>query len=353
MGSKLRAIVRTARALMSKGLIGTDLAEAIQENYPNLSPIERRLLTARLKKEIGILGQVAHDPNLFQSCQKAKLAKERHPHVQTLIATYRTPMCATCSWNRKGNCALMGGRLVGGPQSIPESIATKTASILVEEEQISEREAKKILSADLAPGKRAAALHLRKSLPVLNDAASVSAQAQSRRLSSILYNETKSFVQSVNRTGPRRERNSDSLDQQATLAIQPGDEIVSRRVASLEKVMQTPDFYIDVSGAPQSPRKDVRVSARSPFDLPKPVGKLPKSIAAASDNDAVFMQEQCNQLIAGAAKTLARGDMTAKIAEEMGETLRELQQNGARISQQGQKIVRQLSSMTGGLELEV
>jgi len=157
---KIKAALRTARALLAKGLLGSDLTEALQETLEVLQPAERAKLAKRLKKEIGILGQIAHDPNIYKNCKVAAIAKKQHPHSHTLIATCRTPMCASCAFNRTGKCSLMGGTLIGSTTDITEKMSNKTAMMLIQDRQLDQQEAVRIASAIIPPSKRVAALHL-------------------------------------------------------------------------------------------------------------------------------------------------------------------------------------------------
>ena len=95
MSSQLKSAIRTARSLMAEGLLGEDLWQGIKHAHPTITPSNQDRLAALLRKEVGFLGHVAHDPNQYPSCKTARLAKERHPRKEGLILTYRTPMCGS------------------------------------------------------------------------------------------------------------------------------------------------------------------------------------------------------------------------------------------------------------------
>jgi hypothetical protein len=194
MMNRAKAAIRTARALLAKGFLGQVLTEGIQETHPALTVEERKRVARIVQQEVGILGQAAHDPNQYTSCRKAAQAKEAHPHPHTLIMTYRTPMCASCSFNRKGRCNLMGGMLIEGAKEVPEEAVPRTAKLLVADELLSEVEAGRIVKAKLTPSKRVAGMHLRKELPVINTTTDTLAQAESRRVASMMDNSGQSIV---------------------------------------------------------------------------------------------------------------------------------------------------------------
>ena len=186
MKSKTKRAIRTARLLLSKGILGKDLLSELKSAYPDLSDSEFKRVSSRVKKEIGILGQVAHDPNLFSSCKVASAAKEKHPHPHTLLVTYRTAMCDTCSYNKAGNCGLMGGKILNNQEGITHKIASRTARILQSEGSLDRRSIDQVENSELPPDKKIASLHLRKSLTVINNSEDVKAEADSRKIAALM-----------------------------------------------------------------------------------------------------------------------------------------------------------------------
>jgi len=351
MKKSTRAAIRTARSLMAKGMLGAQLQQALQEAHPAMTPNQRTIVGSAIRKEVGVLGQVAHDPNLYQNCRQASVAKEQHPSNHTLIATYTTPMCATCDYNRKGSCSLMGGTLIAGAEGIDDRIVDRTASILVEEKQLTSQEANRITAAPLPPGKRAAALHLRRSLPMYDEASDRRAQQDSRRISSMMQNDTQVEIRPARTVGPRVARNIEDRDLESALDTQPGDERVSKRAASYNRVLQSPSMEIEIPGEPTPHRRDVRLAANTVFDVPlMDSGSHPDQAEVENDSRNV-VQSSHDKLIRAASRLMASGSMTMSKAGEFITQLDALQEHGAVSSRRASRITTQLSALVGALEM--
>lgn len=351
MKKSTRAAIRTARSLMARGLLGRDLQSALVEAHPLLSPNQRKLVSNHLRKEVGILGQVAHDPNLFNNCKQATAAKEKHPHPHTLIATYRTPLCTTCAYNRKGGCGLMGGQLIASADAVDEKIVDRTASILVEDGLLPSSEAQRIASSPLPAGKRAAALHLRLALPIVDDKANAKAQQESRRMAGIMQNDTTIQVASGAMKGPRKASNREDREMDGSLEAHPGDDRIARRAFAFDVALRPADMTIEIPGEPTPPRKDVRLASRSVFDVPKMDSGNHRKASAVKEEHLGHIQDEHDRVVRTAASLLARGDVDTEKASTLTQQLDVLRQHGAVATRRAERITRQLSALTGALEL--
>lgn len=346
---RVRAAIRTARALLAQGTLGAALQEGILEAHPGLSPKERARVAKKIRPEVGILGHILHDPNQYNSCRTAAENKANHPNKHRLIVTTRTPMCATCSFNKQGRCGLMGGKLVEGVKDISEETVARTARILVDDGALEQGEASMIQKAAIPPARRAASLTLRTTLPVIDADVETRAMQSSRRTAAILdHGESSVTVRAGSMKGPRRTRNADAQEEAATLVEQPGDQRVARRAMAFGNALRPADFQVDLPDNPEPFRKDVRLAARSTFDVPK----FTHGTRTASDEEHQGqIQVNYDQIINRSAKVMARGDMTAEGAAKIIAKLDTFEQHGAKATRTARKIITQISALCGHLEL--
>jgi hypothetical protein len=347
---RARAAIRTARSLLAQGLLGPALTNALTESYPDLSQKERQKVARALKAEIGVLGQVIHDPNLYKSCRQAAKAKEAHPHPHTLVCTARTPYCGTCGLNRKGSCALMGGRLVSSAEAIPEEAVRKTASMLVNGGQLPAPTADKIVASDLPAGKRAAALHLHRLVPNNDPVQDVKAHADSRRMAAVLHNPSQSpTIEYIRPNGQRRVANADQREDRESFISQPGDDQISRRARRTAALLAPSPMKVEVPGEPNNPvRQDVKLRRTSVFDVPKTdKGRR----AGAEDEHLQQIQVRHDRIVRIASRLLSHGQVNLSTATKLYSVIDTLRQNGAHPSRTAAQITQQLEVLTGALEL--
>lgn len=346
---RVRAAIRTARALLAQGTLGAALQEGIREAHPGLSPKEMVRVSKRIRPEVGILGHILHDPTQYNSCRIAADNKAEHPNKHRLILTARTPMCATCSFNKQGRCGLMGGKLVDNAQDISEETVARTARILVDDGALDQGEASMIQRASIPPARRAASLLLRTTLPVIDVEVETRAMQASRRTAAMLDPaESSVTVRAGRMKGPRRTRNADAQEEAATLVEQPGDQRVARRAAAFGEALRPADFQVNLPDSPEPFRKDVRLAAQSSFDIPE----FTHGTRTASDDEHQDqIQLTYNKIISRSSQVMARGDMTTEGASKAIAKLDTLEQHGAKASRTARKIITQISALCGHLEL--
>lgn len=331
---------RYARQLMAQGVVGKALTDEIDQVYPGLSESQKSRLAREIKKEMGVLGITAHDPNLYKSCEAASEAKKNHQFRDTLIATYQTPMCASCAYNRKGSCGLMGGKLVAGAQGISQEIALVASKLAVETGRASIGQVRDIMASDLSDNRKVAAINMVKSIGFEND---TRAENSSRVASSILDNtHTKSLlVQDIDLTKPR-------YGSDRGLEARSGDDEVSREASSLGSVFNP-------IGMDLLPEVEVKRSATASLNN-RGVVEVPEF--SASPNKIASEEEQMGQVSVAmsrlsrvASQALAKGAMNMAKAVTILARRDELCELGAQPNSTEKAIFRQLEALRGDLTL--
>jgi len=347
---KVRSALRTARSLMAQGILGSDLWQGVLDAHSNLTTKERKKLFAAVKKEVGVLGQVLHNPNLYRDCRTAKTAKENHPQPHALLLTQRTPMCASCSFNRQGRCALMGGRLATGPTDVTEEIVIKTAHLLAAEGQLPKSETAKIAKASLPAHKRVAALNLRKVTAISTPESDTKDRARSRRIAAMMdQNGVSLDVDPARKIGSGRAKNAENVDANALFAEQPGDKKIAKKARRVAKRLQQGETRADLGDA--SPlRQDIRLANVGCFDIPV-FENGRNATVDVNEEHMNHAQHSHDKLVDLSSRLMRAGRMTAAAAEKIGHRLEELRQYGALPTDRQARIARQLYAMSGGLEL--
>jgi len=353
MNKNTRSALRTARSLMAKGIIGEGLWQGIIEAHQALSEGEKKKLTAALKKEVGILGQLVHNPNLYPDCRTAKVAKEDHPHPHTLILTSRTPMCGSCEYNRNATCTLMGGSLTSKSDEIEESTVLRTAKILVNEGQLTQKASNRIVKANLPGNKRVAALHLRKIAPERNPQNDISGRQDSRRVSAMMDQTGVGIdVEYAPKSGPRYAVNGEDTDVQQVFAAFPGDKKVAKKARRLARYItraELTDGSLMGMDPPKEPRQDVTIAAGKTLrTTEKKLAVQNKDVHEENMRQAQVSHDKTTKL---ASKLMRSGRMTVDTAERITAKLDELRTFGAVQTPFATRIATQLNAMSGGLEL--
>jgi len=352
MNKNTRSALRTARSLMAKGIIGEGLWQGITEAHSALTDGEKNKLTAALKKEVGILGQLVHNPNLYPDCRTAKQAKEEHPHPHTLILTSRTPMCGSCEFNRKAACALMGGVLTSSSEEVAESTVLRTAKILVNEGQLSKRESNRIVKANLPGKKRVAALHLKKIAPETTAQNDTNGRASSRRIAAMMDQTGVGIdIEFAPKAGPRRAVNPEATESQDVFNEFPGDKEISKKARRLAKYITRSELTDGTSMGPKAEplREDVTIAeGRTLQTLERKIATQNPDVVEENMRQAQESHDKTTKL---ASKLMRSGRMTATVADQMTAKLDELRQFGAVPSKFATRIATQLNAMSGGLEL--
>lgn len=350
MSSQLKPAIRTARSLLASGMMGSELWHQIQQAHPHLTPDSKNRLAAYLRREVGFLGQVAHNPNLYPTCKTARIAKERHPRKEGLILTYRTPMCGSCTANKEGRCALMGGRLVAGPEETPETAVVRTANRLVNQETLSREEANRIAKAKAPAGQRVAALSILATQRVEDPNKDIAAVQGSRQAASILDPAGNSMeIPPQARKGPGRVANSDQLVGEA-FDFHAGDEKVSQGACRVASLLNPSEIPVEVPDSGAAPRTDVQMDPFATFTVPKRE-RGTRSASAVAEESVDQAHQAYNQYARLARKLLSSGHMTTEIAARLYGRMDELKQFGVVPNERQARVARQVGALAGHLEM--
>jgi len=315
-----------------------------------MTPENKKRLGSFLRKEIGFLGQVAHNPNLYPSCKTARIAKENHPRKEGLILTYRTPMCASCSHNQGNRCALMGGSLVASLEETPETAVVRTANLLVNQERLERGEASRIAKAKLPAGQRVAAMHILSNQRVENPSEDIEAIQGSRQAASILDpagNEM--IVPEQSLIGPGRVANVEEHEEGA-FESHAGDEKVSKRATRMASLLIPAEIPVEVPDAGRAPRADVQMDPFATFNVP---GRERRSRTASATEQETSDQARVayNRYARIARKLLAGGHLTTEIAAKLYTRMDELKQFGVMPTERQSRVANQVAALAGYLEM--
>lgn len=330
---------RYARHLMSKGIVGRDLTDNIDATYPGLSSAQKTRLAREIKKEMGVLGITAHDPNLYKTCEAAAESKKAHPNRDSLIATYQTPMCASCEFNRKGSCGLMGGKLVAGAKSIPHEIVKVAARLASEYGRASEGQIRDILASDLADNQKVAAINMASNL-IPSD---TRAENSSRTAAAILDNtHTKSLsVGEVDLTKAR-------YGSDKGLEARAGDAEVSRQASDLGSFFDPVSLDL-MPEAKFSKSAKASIGNRSVVEVPE-FDQNPNR-TASEEEQMLQVGVALKKLSRVASKALASGAVNMAKAVTILARRDELCELGAIPTRPERAIFRQLEALRGDLTL--
>jgi hypothetical protein len=346
--SNFRTALRTARSLLASGLRGQSFIASLNENIPQLSGMERDRLAKAVRREYNILGQAAHDPNIYRDCKSAKEAKDKNPNKHLIIATYQTPMCSTCTFKRQGSCGLMGGEIVGGPTALNEKLAKRTASILLNEGEVPREVIQGILAnKKMTPSGRVAALHGKRGEETVDQKKDIAASQSSRRTAAILEPDQKGLTLKPKRTlGPRKASN-----QEDSGLVYDSDEGDQTPMGKLAATLRPSDMRVRLPGdMPRQTSRQASIPSVTTFQVPKKeTGDRRRN--ASTDEHLEETQRQLNIAAKKASNTLAQGKVTPGLAGKILSKMNDYVQHGARHSEFSKRIAGQLGMMCGALEI--
>jgi hypothetical protein len=345
--NSLKHAIRVARNLLAEGKTGSQLADGLRPVASLLNKEEKDHLASRISNEYFILGHAAHDPNLYKTCQAAKVAKDKSEAPHLKILTYKTPMCASCGLNRSGHCKLMGGRLVAGPNDIPERAIHQTADLLVNDSAISEEDARSLAFKKSNPTDRLASLHHQKiqARSSFDVSQNLRGESGSRIASSILEPDTTWEIQPKGSSSFSTKKNAESL------GIGPADDPDSspgyqdsERFAS----MVGSDFDVDMPTKFSRTRQaQVSLESSPDFDMPQFSGAQ----VMASPERSLQAQKYLFNLTKKASQLLAQGRVSTRTASKIYHYMNDLMSLGAVPTERTTAIQRQLNALGGSLEL--
>jgi hypothetical protein len=334
---------------MASGLTGGELMASLKDVFEQLNPRTAQVLKNRIAKEEYFLGQAAHDPNLYKNCHEARQAKKASSNQPFLILTYKTPVCASCGYNRKGNCALMGGKLIESPQETPEVAVQRTADILSTEGQVNQVYASRVASHQALPLLKLQALHKKRLASSKNtNSTDTQDQVRSRRVAAILNPSDPVEVKSKNLRGPSARKASNIEGFQIEVEETTG------RTASSQKSLG--DVFrgsaLTVRAKPTPGRQISPLASIDPCPTTNSLSREAKrDNLDLNEENANQAQSSLYRLILQASRRLASGQMTTTLATQLINRIESFEEIGARHNKRTAAIKSQLSALSGGLEL--
>jgi hypothetical protein len=348
--SQLGQALKVARQRMASGLTGRDLKESLQDVFSQLNSVESIRLANRIAKEEYFLGQAAHDPNLYANCNMARKAKQISANKNLMVLTYKTPVCASCTYNRQGNCGLMGGKLIAGPDDTPEIAVQRTGDILSSEGHLSSISAGRLASrTDVSPTVRLQTMHKKRLGGFSKNEPNVSAQIQARRIASILEPGDGETTRGKNLDAPSSRKAANTEKYQLESPDITSDRTASQRVSFYESIMKSPD--LNVISKPEPGISRSRKAEVDPYgstmSLPRESKRENKDI---EEDNALQAQTALQNLTLRSSRLLAKGQMTSTLATKIIDRIQVMEDFGARHSSRSEAVKRQLSALSGGLE---
>jgi len=344
--SSVRAAYQSARSLLAQGKGLETITAYLEENFSHLTPVEMGKVASKLQKEIGILGRSAHDPNLYQSCEEAKAVKQKLASPHNLIATYRTPMCGSCSHNRKGSCGLIGGKLIAGVEDFTPELARVAAKLAVSEGRKTIQEATTILSnSKLSLRQKVASLNGKQ--VTKNSRDQVSGLNQSRVFSAMLSGAAPLEVNTAGSVGPGTARNSERKASTGDYYsdIDRGE---AKKAFNLGNIFASEGLTVQEERSPRG-GKQVSAAPIAQTTLPKSFAKNRKLDSFAEHADQV--DSELRNLAKKTVKLLSAGRMTGAEARGILASRDELLEIGAAMPQRLRGIFSQLEALRGDLTI--
>jgi hypothetical protein len=344
-----RQVHLLARQLMAQGLDRNALREGLREALPALNLKQKSRLASLINREFMILGHAAHDPNLYRNCATAKQAKQNSPDAHLKLLTYQTPLCTSCAYNRSGNCSLMGGRLVSGPEGIPEIAVQRTADILRTEGRVSPAKLGRVAASKASPADRLVILHQHRLDATDRDPRKdIQAQSNSRLAAAILDPSPSFDIKPKKLTGPSRAVNNEDV----TLDVV--DDTTDRRGSRLSSrvadMMEPADMRVEVPYDP--PRRTSPLAEVEPYTATTTLPKEEHQATPDLDEDnAIQAQKALFKLAKKASLLLSQGVMTTRAATLLYQRMDAMEQHGANHNSRTAAIKNQLDVLSGGLQL--
>jgi hypothetical protein len=100
-----------------------------------------------------------------------------------------------------------------------------------------------------------------------------------------------------------------------------------------------------------TPRANVKLAARSCFDVPKDIPSEHRGASELEDEHMMAAQRSHDRLIVAARRLFADGKMNGPVAENLMHRIDALQQHGARAGRVASRVIRQLATVSGHLEV--
>lgn len=350
--SQLGQALRVARQRMASGLTGGELRESLRDVFSQLDPVAVTKLAKRIAKEEFFLGQAAHDPNLYKNCHEARQAKKVSANQNLMVLTYKTSLCASCGYNRKGNCGLMGGKLINSAEDAPEIAVQRTGDIMAAEGEMPVGYATKVASRnDVSPLIRLQTMHKKRLGGFQKDTSStdIPAQIKARRVAAILDPAENNAVKGKNLRAPSARKASNSEDFEIEAPELTANRTASRQVSIFENMMQSPD--ITVRSRPAPGRQTSRQAEIDPYGSSMTLAHEDKQASQDVDEDHEEQaQAALHSLSLKSSRLLAQGKMTATLATKLAERIQTMEDFGARHSTRTARVKTQLLALSGGLE---
>jgi hypothetical protein len=345
----LAQAIQVARTLLAEGKTGSNLADGLRPVVSTLSSADKTRLASLISREYFILGHAAHDPNLYKTCNAAKIAKQKSLNPELKLLTYKTPMCASCGFNRAGSCGLMGGRLVAGPEEVPEKVVHRTADLLIADRVVSQDTGRGIALGSGTATARLANLHFEKT-QTQNQVDTSRDQldfSRSRVASAMLDPAESEPIRPLALTGSARKMNAErfglgSVDEQEDAPV--------HRTARKINNMIGDDLNIYLPPEPSRVAGSVDIDGSPDFTIP--------SFSRQAGDQRDLREEQSRQaqkyliqMARRASRMLGAGKMTIRAANKLFHGMNQMLDLGAVSTEKTAAIQRQLNTLGGGMEL--
>lgn len=334
-----------SRRLVADGVMGSELVNKIESAFPTLKVSEKRKIARKLSRDYGVLGHFVHDPNLYSNCGEAREVKKASRNAHKLVATVRTPYCASCAYNRRGTCGLMGGKLVESSDGLTDDMVKVAARQMIQDQQITRKVASKIVKSDETPREKINALREVASKREVDVRSETRAMNSSRNAAAIL---STSHTNKFDVKPHRREAKKNNGRTAGMEVGVPGDESVEQKTRKANKMFHGSGMTL-LPTQKWEGSAQVKIASKGITSVPDfEAGKGTSRIATVEEHS-----RQASELLSGlakkASKRLARGRMTSRLASTILGERENLLGIGARSSREDRRIFAQLENMVGHL----
>ncbi len=337
--------ISTARQLMAQGYLGQDLWSRMLDAFPDMTSEDQAQLRRRIASEHGILGQVLHDPTMYNNCHQARIAKKQSPNASLMILTNQTPYCDSCGYRRANQCGLMGGELVANSQDLPEGAVHRVAAKLESEGRLDPQASRRLRTSEVSPNRRVAALVSACNQESVSKVAEVEAQLDSNRAASIMApGESDMNLKPKRLKGGRRASNKEAIQE---IQFSANDRAASKEASSWADYMGSPGLVLDTSEINQPLRTASLDSAPLINYDPSQYETSGRRQASVVEEHSNHANQQLGQLMKVAGRVFGRGQMSVRLAANILDKAEVLKEQGGTLNNSGVRISHQLAVLVG------
>ncbi len=344
----IKAAVRTARRMLSRGTDPREVVAGLGEWAPLLTGEQRAVVVAAIRPEAHVLGRAVVDPNLSRSCGVARDELRRSASRATVVAVLKTPACSGCSHRRGNTCGLIGsGRPLGIVASIaglPEGTADAAARALVASQGVSVGTAESIMGERRSPRQRVARLHRRAAVEGKDDGGRDirDVQRSVRAAATLETTGAGPTIRAARRQGQPTVVNPDRGETPYD-ARMAGDARVARQAAKVAAAMRPTGMVIRQRRDPE----EQRVVPGRTAHLVMPRRERTATPADASEDRQQQAQAGYEGLMRRTRSLLASGRVTGVQAGRLMGRFEQYRGLGIRPSPIGRRLERQIALLAG------